>query len=365
MNKIYAIEIGNCNIYVDLNEGNDYIDIKENVAHIGLELENIKDRSNRNTNKVFEKIKRIVANLLFDNKFIIEGNRYQKKDIDLNLIKEDGGIVSHNKYKYVPLDKDDNENIINIAGEIYWGVYYSYTSPYKYKSNIEDRIHKIDTKIKSNELILYIDNEKFLINYKEKDFLKNVLIPNIRKQKILLIDENVKPDIFKQRVFPVYRKTKTIQFINEENKNDYNTENYYVINIYNKNDEEILESITRIGELEYPAYIDNKYEYASKDKREILLYCGGLSCLISIIDGHWYINNENVISYRESNTDNLMMEENLELNKNRIIKGFEYKFRDAMPETIELYLDRTVDNLFEKKLMYRFLASWLTIKKKL
>lgn len=365
MNKIYAIEIGNCNIYVDLNEDNDYIDIKENVAHIGLELENIKDRSNRNIDKVFKKIERAVANLLFDKKFILEGNKYLKKDIDLNLIKGDGGIISHNKYKHVPLEEDDNKNALNIAGEIYWGVYYSHTSPYKYKSNIEDRIHKIDTKIKSNELILYINDNKFLINYKETVFLKNVLIPNIRKQKILLIDESIKSDIFKQKVFPIYRKTKTIQFINEENKNDYNTENYHVINIHNKSDEEILESITRIGELEYPAYIDNKYEYASKDKREILLYCRGLSCLISIIDGHWYINNENVISYRESNTDNLMMEENLELNKNRIIKGFEYKFRDAMPETIELHLDRTVDNLFEKKLMYRFLASWLTMKKKL
>lgn len=363
--KTVVLSINNRIIYIDTHKKYSYKKTNEYI-HIGLGLNKIDTSTIYGEKCVENNVKKITDLILSDEdilSFDEDGNNSTKKtpfEFNNSLIRSMDyiklNIMPKVRYTYEGIEFKIHNRVLDKN---------TLDSTYEYSHIQHSSIEPLEEEVIAREIFMYVNNEKIICRFCDEDFIKDFLIPKIKNTNIIDINKNVKSEFLHKKESCIYKELKCIQFSNKKNEESYHTDNYDVININNKTDEDIIKEILEFKKNKQRYYIEKGYTLSDKNKQEVLLVDGKDSCLISIIDGHWYINNENVISYRKSNIDNPMIKDNLYLNVDRIIEGFNSDPKKEDPSSSIYNLHCRKECFFKNEYSYIIIANWLRTKKKL
>lgn len=363
--KTLVLSINNKIIYIDTHKKYSYKKINEYI-YIGLGLNKINTNTIYGEKCVENNIKKI-TDLILSDEYILSFNKNKPYNIENLPFRFDDNltysmdyvkleIVSNTRYAYEEIEFKIHNRVLDKN---------TLDSTYKYIPIKHNNIEPLEKEVSAREVFMYVNNEKIICRFCDEDFIKDLLIPKIKSTNIINVNKDAKSEFLHKKESCIYKELKCIQFSNKENEESYHTDNYDVININNKTDEDIIKEIMEFKKNKQKYYIEKGYTLSDKNKQEVLLVDGEDSCLVSIIDGHWYINNENVISYRKSNIDNPMIKDNLHLNIDRIIKGFNNELKKVSPSSSIYNLHCKKELFFKNEYSYTIITNYLLTKKKL
>lgn len=357
--------INNRIIYIDTHKKYSYKKTNEYI-YIGLGLNKI------NTNTIYgekcvEKNVKKITDLILSDESILSFNESKNNNIKKPPFEFNNGLIYSMDYVKLNIMPNTRYACEEIEFKIYNRVLDKNTldSTYEYGHIQHNSVELLEEEVSAREVFMYINNEKIICRFCDEDFIKDFLIPKIKDTNIIDINENVKSELLHKKESCIYKEIKCIQFSNKKNEESYHTDNYDVINVNNKTDEDIIKEIMDFKKIKQRYYIKKGYTLSDKNRQEVLLVDGEDSCLISIINGHWYINNKNIISYRKSNINNPMIKDNLCLNVDRIIEGFNSEPKKVDPSSSVYNLRCRKECFFKNKYSYTIIANWLKTKKKL
>lgn len=349
----------NNNIYINPEQKKSY-HVYDNGIIAGLGTGKLKIEKDKDS--LYYASKFIAESILFREN-LIEDEIKEKKPIETWRLKNSNNWIYEHKCMLAKEGTYEKEIVEKLVDGIYYSVANEYLIQYEYSNISEEKINKTDRQKKSSYIVICINDTKIFISTKNIRLIKDIVLEEIRNNKNINIYDKPKSFYFKNKDFCLYRKIKSVYISNNQIDTDYENSDYKIINIIDKSEDEILKSITDIGEYFQDYYITKNLTLADKNNQEILLINEGESCLISIIDGHWYINNENVVSYRNSNVDNPMIRENVELNKERIIKGFNNEPKDIQKGTLTRILYSKRENLYKNLHLSNMISKWIIVKR--
>lgn len=349
----------NNNIYINPEQKKNY-HVYNNGIFAGLGTGKLKKEKDKGS--LYDASRFVAESILFKEN-LIESSIKDLTPIETWRLKDSYNWIYDYKCRIAEEGSYEKETVENLANKIYYSVSNEYFVLYNYSNISEDKINKIEKTEKLSYVVICINNTKILVSTKNKRFIKNVVLEEIKNNKSINIEDKAKSFYFRNKNFYTYRKIKPVYISNNLNDVDFETDEYKIINITNKSDDDILNSITDIGEYYQYCYIDKKYSIPENKNQEILLINEGESCLISIIDGHWYINNENVVSYRKSSVDNPMIEENVDLNKERIINSFNNEPKNIQKGTLTRILGAKRESLYKRNYLSDIISKWIKIKR--
>lgn len=349
----------NNNIYINPEQKKCY-HVYDNGIVAGLGTGKLKKEKDKDS--LYDASRFIAESILFREN-LIEDEIKEKKPIETWRLKDSNNWIYEHKCMLAKEGTYEKEIVEKLVDGIYYSVANEYLIQYEYSNISEEKINKTDRQKKSSYIVICINDTKIFISTKNIRLIKDIVLEEIRNNKNINIYDKPKSFYFKNKDFCLYRKIKSVYISNNQIDTDYENSDYKIINIIDKSEDEILKSITDIGEYFQDYYITKNLTLADKNNQEILLINEGESCLISIIDGHWYINNENVVSYRDSNVDNPMIRENVELNKERIIKGFNNEPKDIQKGTLTRILCSKRENLYKNLHLSNMISKWIIVKR--
>lgn len=348
----------NNNIYINPEQKKCY-HVYDNGIVAGLGTGKLKKEKDKDS--LYDASRFIAESILFRENLIED--EIKKKPIETWRLKDSNNWIYEHKCMLAKEGTYEKEIVEKLVDGIYYSVANEYLIQYEYSNISEEKINKTDRQKKSSYIVICINDTKIFISTKNIRLIKDIVLEEIRNNKNINIYDKPKSFYFKNKDFCLYRKIKSVYISNNQIDTDYENSDYKIINIIDKSEDEILKSITDIGEYFQDYYITKNLTLADKNNQEILLINEGESCLISIIDGHWYINNENVVSYRNSNVDNPMIRENVELNKERIIKGFNNEPKDIQKGTLTRILCSKRENLYKNLHLSNMISKWIIVKR--